>query len=125
MTTVSAADMLGNDVIREELLQKLRENAARLQQEGTTLPPQASQDLISISEEARRRLEEQKAAADLPQTTEQTEQPRRPPKNRRSCREKAPLASVWTSAPQRPQKAKAPPRHIRQSSTAKTAAASP
>ena len=75
MTTVSAADMLGNDVIREEILQKLRENAARLQQEGTTLPPQASQDLISISDEARRRLEEQKAAAGLPQTTEQTEQP--------------------------------------------------
>ena len=64
MTTVSAADMLGNDVIREEILQKLRENAARLQQEGTTLPPQASQDLISISDEARRRLEEQKAADD-------------------------------------------------------------
>ena len=75
MTTVSAADMLRNDVIREEILQKLRENAARLQQEGTTLPPQASQDLISISDEARRRLEEQKAAAGLPQTTEQTEQP--------------------------------------------------
>ena len=74
MTTVSAADMLGNDVIREEILQKLRENTARLQQEGTTLPPQASQDLISISDEARRRLEEQKAAAGLPQTTEQAEQ---------------------------------------------------
>ena len=74
MNTVSAADMLGNDVIREEMLQKLRENAARLQQEGAALPPQASQDQISISDEARRRLEEQKAAAGLPQTTEQTAQ---------------------------------------------------
>ena len=92
MTTVSAADMLGNDVIREELLQKLRENAARLQQEGTTLPPQASQDLISISEEARRRLEEQKAAADLPQTTEQTEQPQ-PENQAAQAAEEPPLLS--------------------------------
>ena len=92
MTTVSAADMLGNDVIREEILQKLRENAARLQQEGTTLPPQASQDLISISEEARRRLEEQKAAADLPQTTEQTEQPQ-PENQAAQAAEEPPLLS--------------------------------
>lgn len=92
MTTVSAADMLGNDVIREEILQKLRENAARLQQEGTTLPPQASQDLISISDEARRRLEEQKAAAGLPQTTEQTEQPQ-PENQTAQTAEEPPLLS--------------------------------
>ena len=92
MTTVSAADMLGNDVIREEILQKLRENAARLQQEGTTLPPQASQDLISISDEVRRRLEEQKAAAGLPQTTEQTEQPQ-PENQTAQTAEEPPLLS--------------------------------
>ena len=92
MTTVSAADMLGNDVIREEILQKLRENAARLQQEGTTLPPQASQDLISISDEARRRLEEQKTAAGLPQTTEQTEQPQ-PENQTAQAAEEPPLLS--------------------------------
>ena len=60
MTTVTAA-LSGNDILREELLQKLQENAARLQAEGTSAP-QTSGDMISISDEARRLLEERQAA---------------------------------------------------------------
>ena len=59
MTTVTAA-LSGNGILREELLQKLQENAARLQAEGTSAP-QTSGDMISISDEARRLLEERQA----------------------------------------------------------------
>lgn len=77
MTTVSATDILGNEAIREGLLQTLREDADSLgPQEKSQPAAQTTQDVVSISDEARRLLEEQKAAEALPRpesTPEETE----------------------------------------------------